>query len=99
MPVTFGRCAMRWFSVSLVGFTVGLAFVFGGVGRVQGENIVFLAGEVDGFELPADPASPRLELRNSNPVVAYQDFDLIAGVNGGDPDTSPKTSVIFFAAI
>ncbi len=47
-------------------------------------DIVVMAGLVDDFALPADPASPSAALLAL--PMNFQNFDLIAGVNGGLPD-------------
>ncbi len=56
----------------------------------RGSIVVFQAGSVDGFALPADPSSPSAELVAIDPGLVggpSQDFDLIAGVNGGTGNT------------
>lgn len=57
----------------------------GATGRTLSQD-VYLAGTVDAFALPADPALPSSELVAIDPSGVgqpFQDFDLIAGVNGG----------------
>ena len=47
--------------------------------------MVFQAGAIDGFSLPADPATPSAEIAA---FTAMQDFDLISDVNGGSINTN-----------
>jgi len=48
-------------------------------------TIVMQAGTIDGFALPADPASPSPEIAA---FTSVQDFDLIANLNGGSVNTN-----------
>jgi hypothetical protein len=62
-----------------------LSFVLGSAAApCRAADIVVTAGTPDAFALPADPASPSPELVAL--LNATQNFDLIAGVNGGLPD-------------
>jgi hypothetical protein len=47
-------------------------------------EVVLTAGQVDSFVLPADPASPSAVLLTLG--LNFQNFDLVAGFNGGLPD-------------
>ncbi len=47
---------------------------------------VFEAGTEDGFSLPSEPTNPSADLISVLGAPLFQDFDLIAGVNGGVPD-------------
>jgi hypothetical protein len=66
-------------------FALVLALWLGpGADPARAADLVLLAGQADGFALPDEPAAPSAPLRSLAGVP--QDFDLVAGRNGGLPD-------------
>ena len=76
----------------VAGLVSGLFIISAGFSAFGGRTAnaaIFQAGEIDGFTLPPDIATPSPELAAilTNSYGGFQNFDLVANVNGGSDNT------------